>query len=273
VCRCLVPPPIRTNSTNTITQNTPAREPSPRPTFTTTTTNDREPPSSRAAAVDSRRPSLAVLQKSPRDKHESPAASESSSDESSGESEDEVRTRRMPGARRFGRFSTHKPGLRDDEDDEDDDDSPAFLPFSRDTGRNTRETAAGRDMSATLRLDQVSETQSRRKPTDRGPNFRRHAAVVSLDSSASSGGAVGSPPPGPPRRDHRTPVPPSQQRAAGVSQASPRRSASGKESSEETPSMGSSFSDLDGEFSISLQLEKKECFNVEYRCQCNTVGA
>lgn len=176
----------------------------------------------------------------------------------------------MPGARRFGRFSTsHKPGLRDDEkDDDEDDDSPAFLPFSRETTATAAAGGAGRDMSATLRLDAASDynTQPRpRRPTDRGPNFRRHAAVISLDSSASSAGgggpgALGSPPPsGPPRREHRAPGPPGQQQrtaAGGVPHASPRRSTSGKESSEDTPSMGSSFSDLDGKFSLPRFLSR-----------------
>jgi len=283
----LVSAPIRTSSTNTVTQALPSRDSSPRPVPPTSTIpQDREQLRGNRGVVSagSRRPSVAVLQKPPI------LPSESSSDGSSDESDDEVRTRRMPGTKRLGRFSSsQKPSFRDQEIDFDDDDSPAFLPFSGNRpDRNYSETTSiigGIDLtardpgtSAHLGGPLGNNTQPRQpRPTDRGPSFRRHPTVVSLDSSASSTGgggerppgALGSPPPGTPRRDQRTiPGRPGQQRprttGSTASQPSPRRPASGKESSEDTPSMGSSFSDLDDASVTQSALEEALLSNMQH---------
>lgn len=158
----------------------------------------------------------------------------SESDES--ESQDEVDTRKNPRFKRFGKFSVQRPGLRDDEDDEDD--SPAFLPLSREPEQRE---SLGQDLNATLRLD--STPGMRRRPSEH--QQAKKLTAESSTSSASSGVRVNAP--GEERRRSNLPEGLSPRRAAELAGISPRRStASGKSASDDTPSMGSSFSDLDG---------------------------
>lgn len=141
--------------------------------------------------------------------------------------------------RRFGKYSMHKPSLRDDVDD-DEDESPAFLPLPRET------ESSGHHMNSTLRQQANIPEPSRKKMTGYTPSHRRELA--SLDSSASSGVAVASPQA---RPQHLT-EPLSPRRVASLSRqgTQPQQPGSANQSSEETPSMGSSFSDLDGRLSL-----------------------
>lgn len=144
-------------------------------------------------------------------------------------------SRRLPGIRRFGKSSIRKPSLRDNLDEDDDpDESPAFLPLNRGPQTGTQQ------MTSTLRQQNNAPETSKRQMTGYVPSHRRELA--SLDSSASSGVAVGSPRPGPQRLTDL----PSPQRVAHLSRQTSRQPGSANQSSEETPSMGSSFSDLDG---------------------------
>jgi hypothetical protein len=182
------------------------------------------------------RPSLAILQKTPQsDDDDDPF---SSSDDSESDSSDDILTRRMPGFKRLGKFSIHKPSMGD-EDDEDD--SPAFLPFTHEATLPHR-TGHGHDLSTTLRLDTDHVESTRRGPIDHVAPMRRPMPSASLTSSGSSVGAL--------RMEGRRPDRPagssSTQGTPGLTCQSPQQPGSGKESSEETPSMGSSFSDLDG---------------------------
>ncbi|CAI7578690.1 unnamed protein product [Penicillium glandicola] len=193
----------------------------------------------RPSAVRREQPPVAPLARSP-PLEEEPL---SSSSEEDSESNDEDTTRRAPRFKRFGKFSTHRSGLRDDEDDEDD--TPAFLPLAREH-QHTHVERPGQELSATLRLDAERAAAQRRRPDQRsGP--RVPIASESSASSMSSGGRNSLPDglPGGPRRTSQGASILSTQRAAGR-QNSHKSTASGREASDGTPSMGSSFSDLDG---------------------------
>lgn len=190
-------------------------------------------PSARHPSTRRERPTLAVLQKAPKAEEKSPPASSDES-ESESESDEDVSSRRMPGARRFGKFSMHKPGLRDDDEDDEEDEPPAFLPLSHNTAPGTQH------MNSTLRQEARAAEGQRRPPAGHVPPHRRE--LTSLDSSASSGAAGGSPQSGP----QRPSGPLSPRRVANLSRQDSARTGSANQSSEETPSMGSSFSDLDG---------------------------
>lgn len=227
-------PSVRTNSANTITQTPVATESIEKPVPTKTLAG-RELPRRE-------RPSLAILQKTPQTMQQadnSPSLSpDSDTDSDLGDDDDDdedemLTSRRLPGVRRFGKYSMHKPSLGDDLED-DDDDSPAFLPLPREN------ESGAQQMNSTLRQQNNIPETSRRQMTSYTPSHRRE--LVSLDSSASSGVAIGSP-----RAEPQRPTEPlSPRRVANLSRQNSRQQGSANQSSEETPSMGSSFSDLDG---------------------------
>ncbi|KAJ5210841.1 hypothetical protein N7491_010652 [Penicillium cf. griseofulvum] len=204
----------------------------------TPTIDDKEPRwdsfGRRPLAVKREQSPIASLPRSPTLEEES--LSSSSSEESG--SDDEDTTRHAPRFKRFGKFSTHRSSFRDDEDDEED--TPAFLPLSREHGHTHRERPV-QELSATLRLDAERAAAQRRRPEQRaGP--RAPVATESSTSSMSSGGRS-SVPNGPGRTGEGSILSPL--RTAGR-QNSRKSTASGRETSDGTPSMGSSFSDLDG---------------------------
>lgn len=183
----------------------------------------------------------ALLQKSPTLEEED--LSSSSEEEDSDSDGDVMLSRTGPRFKRFGKLSTHRPGLRDDEEEEDE--SPAFLPLARESDEARREPSR-QDMNATLRLEAEHAAAQRRRLSEQESITRNPITEESSTSSVSSGAPV----PlrqGDSRRMSRQPggaLGP--QRTAEPTLSSPRRSiASGKDTSD-TPSMGSSFSDLDG---------------------------
>ncbi|KAJ5816327.1 hypothetical protein N7447_008560 [Penicillium robsamsonii] len=196
----------------------------------TPTTDAKEPRRDsfgRRLSTKREQPPIVSFPRSPTLEEES--LSSSSSEESASDDED---NRRAPRFKRFGKFSTHRSGLRDDDDDEED--TPAFLPLSREHEHTHRERPV-QELSATLRLDAERAAAQRRRP-DQWSGPRAPVPTESSTSSMSSGGA------------RRT--------SLGASILSPLRTAerqnsrkstaSGRETSDGTPSMGSSFSDLDG---------------------------
>ncbi|KAH8690567.1 hypothetical protein BGW36DRAFT_388978 [Talaromyces proteolyticus] len=230
---------VRTSSSNTVmqTQITP-EQPIEYPVG----------PSTRRPASTRERPTLTVFQKAPEVEEESqspPLSSDESDSES--DSDDDAPSRRMPGVRRFGNFSVHKPGLRDDDGD-DEDESPAFLPLSHGT------PSATQHMTSTLRQESRAFEGQRRQLTGHSPSHRRELA--SLDSSASSGAAGGSP--------QRPSAPLSPRRVANLSRQDSTRAGSANQSSEETPSMGSSFSDLDDASVTQSALEEALLSNMQH---------
>ncbi|KAL4820983.1 hypothetical protein BDW67DRAFT_75714 [Aspergillus spinulosporus] len=171
--------------------------------------------------------------------------SESNSDDES----DTAAGRKGLGFKRFGRFSTHRPELRDDDDD-DDDESPAFLPLSR--GHETASHGtSGHDLSTTLRLEQEGVPAVQRRVTEPPPSLRKSVTTESSESSVSSGVPVARP-----HNQRGNQINhPSPRRTADMNHMSPRRSTtSGRDISDGTPSMGSSFSDLDGDTSVTQSM-------------------
>lgn len=161
---------------------------------------------------------------------------------------EEDSNRRGPRYRRFGKFSIQRAGLRDDDED-DEDDTPAFLPMARDAEPGPRDRP-GEELSATLRLDAERAAAARRQMAERS-GTRRTANLESSTSSISSGAPASHT-----QGDSGRINPLSPHRAGMAPRQSSRKStASGREASDGTPSMGSSFSDLDGEsplFTINL---------------------
>ncbi|KFY47221.1 hypothetical protein V494_00101 [Pseudogymnoascus sp. VKM F-4513 (FW-928)] len=174
---------------------------------------------------------------------------ESSSEESSSDSDLPVQSRML---RRPPRRLHHS------EDGDDDEDSPTFLPFT-----TTSKTPAAYKPSATAAHEDTAEVSHRKKPSE--AILRSHTS----DSSASST-AQNHPP------SHRDP-----KQVRGLAGASPipgRRTAElagrspvskGKEQglgreSDGTPSMGSSFSDLDDASVTQSALEEALLSNMQH---------
>ncbi|KAJ0425981.1 hypothetical protein BJY00DRAFT_122559 [Aspergillus carlsbadensis] len=235
------PLPRRTSSGNTVQQIKGPRVPSQPVTPTLETKeprweshHDRRPSISRREQA----PAVVTVPKSPTLEEEDFI---SSSSESNSDLEiDGASRRRGFGFKRFGRFSTHRPGLRE-ADGDDDDESPAFLPLSRGPGSASR-GASGHDLSATLRMEQEGIAPPQRSVTEPTQGLRKSMTAESSGSSVSSGVPVS--------HSHtqlrRQMNHPSPRRTAELAHMSPRRSAtSGRDISDGTPSMGSSFSDLD----------------------------
>lgn len=169
-----------------------------------------------------------------------PLQEEDLTSSSSEESEDEDDTKQAPRFKRFGKFSTHGAGLRNDEDEDDDDYTPAFLPLGRESQPTSRERPI-QEPSATLRLEEQRRRSTEQQPTPRIP--------VTSESSASSvsSGVAANLPQGEIRRPSQARGTLGPHQHGEVPRRSPRKStASGREASDGTPSMGSSFSDLDG---------------------------
>ncbi|KAL2813101.1 hypothetical protein BJX63DRAFT_231121 [Aspergillus granulosus] len=234
------PMPRRTSSGNTVQQIKGPRVASQPVTPTLETkeprweTHDRRPSTSRREQP----PAAATFPRSPTLEEED--LSSSSSESNSDDETDAAAHRRGFGFKRFGRFSTHRPGLQEDEEDEDDE-SPAFLPLSRGQGSASR-GASGHDLSATLRMEQEGITAPQRRMTEPVQGLRKSITTESSGSSVSSGVPVS--------HSHTQQLSqmnhPSPRRAAELAHLSPRRlTTSGRDIGDGTPSMGSSFSDLD----------------------------
>ncbi|KAJ5780415.1 hypothetical protein N7457_005575 [Penicillium paradoxum] len=221
----------------------------------TPTIDDKEPHwdafGRRPSAVRREQPPVASLPKSPTLEEESLSSSSEESDS------DDDADPRAPRFKRFGKFSMQRSGLRDDEDDEDD--TPAFLPFPRETEHAYRERPV--HGSATLRLDaeRGAAVQGRRADQQSGP--RTPTATESSTSSMSSGGPVIVPGN---RRISQGPPIYSPQRVAHSRQNSRKSTASGREASDGTPSMGSSFSDLDDASVTQSALEEALLSNMQH---------
>lgn len=213
-----------------------------------------------------RRPSTNIREQAPpAPARRSPTLEEeelsTSSSESESDEEEELDDRRNPRFKRFGKFSMHRPGLRDDEED-DDDDSPAFLPYTRDVEHRPREHS-GQDLNATLRLNTESPDVYRRPSAEQPQTPRNPMTAESSMSSASSGVPVSHPPGDNSRQASQVASP----RRGEL--ASPQQS---REASDGTPSMGSSFSDLDGK--TNLVTSSMQYHQLTYlRRGCYTVSA
>ncbi|KAJ5135309.1 uncharacterized protein N7515_004587 [Penicillium bovifimosum] len=251
-------PEIRGTSLTTTTTTNQTRGPRDPARTVTPTANDREPRwdsfGCRPSAIRREQPPVASLPRSPTlDGELSSSLSEDS------ESDDEVPGRHAPLFKRFGKFSIQRSGLRDDEDDEDD--TPAFLPLSREPDHTYQERPA-QELSATLRLDAERAAAQRRRPEQR-PGPRMPVTTESSGSSMSSNGPVSLS--GSNRRISQAPqMMMSPQRALESRQNSRKSTASGRETSDGTPSMGSSFSDLDDASVTQSALEEALLSNMQH---------
>ncbi|KAK2850680.1 hypothetical protein FQN49_005421, partial [Arthroderma sp. PD_2] len=179
---------------------------------------------------------------SPRPDEDSPGPLSSSSSSSSSEASD------RPQYRRYSKFSMmQKPVQQKNDDEDEEDDSPAFLPLE--SLHDTRKGASLGDPASTLReAPQQVKHQGRQVSGGTTPPARaKQDLPESSATSSSSGMATGSPTNGPaPSRRPTAPIGPlSPRRTAELAGRSPHGRLR-REGSEGTPSMGSSFSDLDG---------------------------
>ncbi|RHZ51778.1 autophagy- protein [Aspergillus turcosus] len=254
------PGPRRTSSTTTINQLKSQKEASRNETPPADTKDTKWEGYGRRPSVNKKEQAVqALLQKSPTLEEED--LSSSSSEEESDSDGDVMLSRTGPRFKRFGKLSTHRPGLRDDEEDEDE--SPAFLPLARGSEEVRREPSR-QDMNATLRLEAEHAATQRRRLPGQESITRNPITEESSTSSVSSEAPV----PlrqGDSRRMSRQPggaLGP--QRTAEPTLSSPRRSiASGKDASD-TPSMGSSFSDLDDASVTQSALEEALLSNMQH---------
>ena len=203
----------------------------------------------------------------------SPAASTSSSPSSSSSSDSPVESRII---RRPPRFQS-KNALGADEDEDDDDDEPAFLPFKPQGGGGSSQGpgSSGQDLGATLRggmrglsgggnrdgdanLSQTSDSSlgsSAAAIVPRRPGMAGRGAGPAaigtgdrrLQTAAGGGGQQGGP-----LSPRRT----AELAGRGLGSGGKGKGTS-REGSDGTPSMGSSFSDLDGEpFALCISLRR-----------------
>ncbi|GKZ62928.1 hypothetical protein AnigIFM49718_010657 [Aspergillus niger] len=235
----LAPIPRRTSSTTTVNQLKTAREPVRNDT---PVVEPREPKresyANRPAAGKREQAAAPSTAKSP------PLEDDTTSSSSESESDDDNGFGSRHGLRfkpPFGKFSTHRASLR--YDDEDDDESPAFLPEPERTSHG----ASGQDLNATLRMNAEDVSESHRRPSAQTIS-RTSVTTESSASSASSGVPVAHPQSDRRRRLNQSGGPLSPRRTGELAHFSPRQSmALRRDASDGTPSMGSSFSDLDGE--------------------------
>ncbi|KAJ9402138.1 hypothetical protein DTO282F9_902 [Paecilomyces variotii] len=245
----------RTSSATTVTQVKSAREPSPRDALSAAARTQRPGSGGRGPSNTRREQGTGAP---PR---ESPVLEEdslTSSSEEESDSDEETSSRRAPGFKRFGKFSIHRTGLRDDEED-DEDDSPAFLPLPRGSEPGSRE-AQRSDLNATLRLEHHQHPGAQRRETTEHVPLSKQTTMMSSASSASSGVAVGMPQEGRRRSSYALGAL-SPQRAAHLS---PRRRAAAANEASDTPSMGSSFSDLDDASVTQSALEEALLSNMQH---------
>ncbi|KAF2488872.1 hypothetical protein BU16DRAFT_623147 [Lophium mytilinum] len=288
--RTMAPPLSRNPSTNTVTQsraNVPATTTNiaPRYHLQRSFRSSFPPPLKSTPPVLSPPTELATNPSEPT----SPTISALSSSSSSESSEDETSNplHRSQLFKRPPRFRAQKPrGLAtlDDEDHEgdDEDDSGSFLPFAQ--TERTSDAPRKDDPSATLRDTspppaRVPNPKYLSEDTNKAPVSATHG-YSSLRGGASKGkgkvpmhpissSATSSASDAPHRPSTMSPHTLSPRHRAELARLSPRRSASGaaggkREGSDGTPSMGSSFSDLDDASITQSALEEALLSNMQH---------
>ncbi|KAI1263737.1 hypothetical protein F5Y18DRAFT_428611 [Xylariaceae sp. FL1019] len=257
-----VTPTTTTTTTTTSTRATP-RPPSTRTSSTNTTVftarnlgaSTSTKPNSHSHSHSRRRrlSSLPITthvddRDADRDQHEdstSPNPAESSSAASSSSTDDDDES--SPAQSRIIR----RPPQNHDDDDDDDDTRPAFLPY-RQTAEGT--TSGQHDLSATLRGNPRATGKKLSKPSGRD---RIHHSQTSDSSTGST--------PLPSRApDQRPSGPLSPRRTMELSGRSSGAKGKGySRDSDDTPSMGSSFSDLDDASVTQSALEEALASNMQ----------
>lgn len=250
---------------------------SPRPTKATTHRPSISPP---ARGVQSPMSTEKYAPPSPEPAEpSSPAAEDSTTSESDSSDGLPAQSRIL---RRPARFQSHKQPLSKSASSADE--SPAFLPFTP-IESHPSTTATHHDPSATLRGDprQISRRAASKKSqevlaqNDQTSDSSASSAHQRSNSTTSGYGFESD------RRIHGH----GSHRQRPTGPLSPRRTAElagrssgrGREGSDGTPSMGSSFSDLDGEFCLfyfplywgSVRWEHQRSANL-YRCLRDTIS-
>ncbi|KAM5358333.1 hypothetical protein ACJZ2D_015374 [Fusarium nematophilum] len=226
----------RNPSTNTtVLRDMAGGSASPRPgiTIATRTGDQRRRLSSLPISSNAKSPER-VAQGGPSPDDRSPSSPGPAEDSSTMSSEDESSPAQSRIIRRPPRFQQNDGGTPYDDDD-DDESEPAFQPYTAPSNQTSAQ-----DLGSTLRGDGRSP----------GKRFPRKDAIHqshTSDSSASSAAMIQKPAKSRESREQRAPGPLSPRRTAELAGRSPGSKSKGysREGSDGTPSMGSSFSDLD----------------------------
>ncbi|EEP75555.1 predicted protein [Uncinocarpus reesii 1704] len=150
--------------------------------------------------------------------------------------------------KRFGKFSMLRPRNTELDEDEEDEESPAFLPVDQASQRATHTTE--HDPGATLR-EELGGGHSRRVA------LQKEVTTTSISTTSSGMGSASSASDGQQRRHHLGALSP---RRAAELRLSPHNQA---KRSDGTPSMGSSFSDLDDASVTQSALEEALLSNMQ----------
>ena len=221
----------RTSSTNTVFQVQRSPPVVARPPVADTESNQKPQSEIRGVQRNSLEP-LSGQRRQSFDRPRTPPKTEESnpisSSETDSESEAQAPISRSRAWSRRPRYSSSKAPLGDLSDaDEDSDDSPIFLPVS-DTKVPRKPATQTADPSATVRI--APKHQAPQSLAPKAVTKSRHLSKPSQPIHSSSSSAQSQP---------------AQPPTAPLSSLSPRQRLLAKEGSEGTPSMGSSFSDLD----------------------------
>lgn len=173
-------------------------------------------------------------------------ASDSSTSSSSDTGAPHPMARSRAFAARRPRYSAKKAPLNPLSDaDEEDEDSPPFLPFS--TARTTTPPPTA-DPGATVKISPNKSPPARRLAPDPKTKHRQALAAQTTHSSSSSAQSQ-------PQSQNRT-------QHNALSTLSPKQRRAAKEGSDGTPSMGSSFSDLDDASVTQSALEEQVAYEM-----------
>jgi hypothetical protein len=250
---CEAPPMSRTSSASTAIQSRNLPPTSPRPAKASLQRRSLSP----AHKTQITQRPRAVTSSSKPGPPTSPGPADSDSEDSSSDYDPPAQSRIL---RRPPRYSPYKPGLPEDAEEEDEDDP--FLPFSN---TNTQQPSKHHDPSATLREDPGQTTRhSLPKRTNEAMQQSQNS-----DSSASSSIPGSTNSPVNTARHHQSsqgqrPGPFSPRRMAELAGRSPGSKGKGRDGSDGAPSMGSSFSDLDGKFP-TIQASSIDSCSHKYR--------
>jgi hypothetical protein len=221
-------PPVTSRNSSTNTTTVLSQKPGPRPK-SPLLSRQRHPSSLQVSTAG-----ISAEQHTPSLLSPTSPAKSSSSSSSSSDSSSPVESRIIKRPPRF-----QSPGG----DAEDDDSEPAFLPYRAGTSAGSSGATTTQDLGATLRGD--PRVSKRPAPgTSSIVSEEKTDQSQSSDSSASFSTAMGQP-----KNRLPGPGPLSPRRTAELAGRSPRGRVA-REGSDGTPSMGSSFSDLDGELSF-----------------------
>ena len=248
VLRTVIGAPMsQTTSTNTVTQtHNVSPSASPR-SYTERRSSFAHRNRSRETSGQSTEASSRLAQRSLERTASPSAVASDSSAASSSESEAVHPMHRSRTFARRPRYSSSKAPLNPLSDaDEDDEDSPPFLPFS-DARQATPPPPA--DPGATVRISPKRPTSQLHVP---GPSTKLKIAHLPQTAHSSSSSAQSQPQSQSQTRPPQNPL----------SSLSPRQRRMAKEGSDGTPSMGSSFSDLDDASVTQSALEEALASNM-----------